>query len=98
MLECGYTCHAKCQMKAPQDCTGVNLKAEAKKAKKKKKGGEDDADSVNGNGSLRRTSTSSSITPSVNTPTSPASPARTTSISIPRQQQIPIRHIAAAPP
>ena len=57
-LECGYTCHAKCQMKAPQDCTGVNLKLEAKKSKKKKKakdGEEEDGDSVNGNGSLQRT-------------------------------------------
>src|SRR5579862_5781252 len=77
MIECGYTCHAKCQMKAPQDCTGVNLKLEAKKSKKKKKGkeGEEDNESINGNsslGSLKRTSTSSSITASVQTTNSMA--------------------------
>ena len=77
IVECGYACHAKCQMKAPQDCTGVNVKLEAKKSKKKKKGnkgdaGDDaDAESVFGNGSLRRSSTDSSVAPSIVTPTSP---------------------------
>src|SRR5208282_2818007 len=70
-IECGYTCHAKCQMKAPQDCTGVNFKLEAKKSKKKKEGKdgeEEDGDSVNGNSSLQRAnSTGSSVTPSINT-------------------------------
>lgn len=90
-------------MKAPQDCTGVNVKLEAKKSKKKKKNkdGEDgDGESVNGT-SLRRTSTSSSITPSINTMTSlpttiPTSPQAASPASAPRQ--IPSRHIAAAPP
>jgi formin-binding protein 1 len=93
-------------MKAPQDCTGVNVKTEAKKAKKKKnKDGDDDddADSVYPNGSLRRSSTgSSSITPSITTMNSvgvvtPMSPQRNTSISAPRQGSI-TKHISAAPP
>jgi formin-binding protein 1 len=89
-------------MKAPQDCTGVNLKAEAKKAKKKKKAGKDgdeDEDSVTGNGSLRRTSTDSSQTPSIGTPVTPRSPAqRTTSVSAAVKPAASTRHIAAAPP
>ena len=101
-IECGYTCHAKCQMKAPQDCTGVNIKLETKKSKKKKKGKdeeEEDGDPVNGNSSLQRTnSTGSSITPSINTlasslNTAPTSPPAT---SAPRANAS--RHIAAAPP
>jgi len=71
-------------MKAPQDCTGVNVKLEAKKSKKKKKkgakgdvGDDADGDSVFGNGSLRRSSTDSSVAPSIVTPTSPT---RNTSI------------------
>jgi len=100
--ECGYTCHAKCQMKAPQDCTGVSLKADAKKAKKKKKGGKDGADNdddpVTGNGSLRRTSTDSSI-PSIATPTSPrpTSVQQTSSVSVGGKPTA-TRHIANAPP
>lgn len=100
-LECGYTCHAKCQMKAPQDCTGVNLKLEAKKSKKKKKGKEgeevDDNESIfsNGHGSLKRTSTSSSITPSINTTNTAPSPRRTDTSS---SRQTSARHITGAPP
>ena len=104
-VECGYTCHAKCQMKAPQDCTGVNPKLEAKKSKKKKKGGKDgeeeDADSVN-NMSLRRSSTSSSVTPSIITTTSVAPPTspgqRTSSLSAAPRPNASTRHIAQAPP
>lgn len=70
-------------MKAPQDCTGVNLKLEAKKSKKKKKGkngeegGEDE--SIHGDesaGSLKRSSTGSSAAPSISTSiaTTPTSP------------------------
>jgi len=89
-------------MKAPQDCTGAGLKADAKKAKKKKKGGKDgadnDDDSVTGNGSLRRTSTDSSI-PSNATPTSPhpTSAPRTPSVSVSGKPTA-TRHIANAPP
>jgi hypothetical protein len=105
-VECGYTCHAKCQMKAPQDCTGVNPKLEAKKSKKKKKGGKDgeeeDADSVNGNMSLRRSSTNSSVTPSIITTTSVAPPTspgqRTSSLSGAPRPSASTRHIAQAPP
>lgn len=92
-------------MKAPQDCTGVNVKLEAKKSKKKKKGKdgeEEDADSVNGNGSLRRSSTGSSVTPSIITTTSVASPTspgqRTSSLSTAPRTNAAIRHIAQAPP
>ena len=93
-------------MKAPQDCTGVNPKLEAKKSKKKKKGKEgeeDDANSVNGSGSLRRSSTSSSGTPSITTATSVASPAsasgqRSGSLSGPPRMNRNTRHIAQAPP
>lgn len=95
-IECGYTCHAKCQMKAPQDCTGVNAKLEAKKSKKKKKGknGEkEEDDGVQGNGSLKRTSTSSSFAPSINNTVS----MRDTT-SPPRTSTIPTRHISGAPP
>lgn len=103
-LECGYTCHAKCQMKAPQDCTGVNLKVETKKSKKKKNkdGEEEDGDSVTGNGIIRRNSSGSSKTPSINTMSSvsvisPISPQVTSpASSAPRPN--PVRHIAAAPP
>jgi len=103
-IECGYTCHAKCQMKAPQDCTGVNVKLEAKKSRRKKKGkeGEEqgDAGSVFGNGSLKRTSTgSSSVTPSINTNYSAgnaASPTRTSTISSIRTGGH-TRHISGAP-
>jgi formin-binding protein 1 len=100
VVECGYTCHAKCQMKAPQDCTGVNLKLEAKKSKKKKKGKEgeegDDDESIfsNGHGSLKRTSTSSSVTPSTTSNTIP-SPRRTDTTSSIRKTSA--RHIAGAP-
>jgi len=92
-------------MKAPQDCTGVNVKLEAKKSKKKKKGKdgeEDDVDSVNGTGSLRRSSTSSSVTPSIITTTSLASPTspgqRTSSLSAAPRTNTNTRHIAQAPP
>ena len=93
-------------MKAPQDCTGVNIKLEAKKSKKKKKGkdgaGEDaeDTGSVFGNGSLRRTSTSSSVTPSVTTTNSAGnapSPIRTSTVSSMRPAGH-TRHISGAPP
>src|SRR6202044_1483463 len=101
MLECGYTCHAKCQMKAPQDCTGVNVKLEAKKSRRKKKGkeGEEQGDTgpVFGNGSL--TSTGSSVTPSINTNYSAgkaASPTRTSTISSIRTGGH-TRHISGAP-
>ena len=100
--ECGYTCHAKCQMKAPQDCTGVNLKAEAKKAKKKKKGKngeEEDDDSIDG--SLKRTSTGSSLAQSINTPTSaaPTSPRTSVIRRISRKQLAPPfeRHVPPPP-
>lgn len=108
--ECGYTCHAKCQMKAPQDCTGVNVKLEAKKSRKKKKGkeGEEeeeaaaDGGSVFRNGSLKRTSTSSSVTPSVNTTNSTGnaapSPIRISTISSMRPAGGHTRHISGAPP
>ena len=93
-------------MKAPQDCTGVNPKLEAKKSKKKKKGGKDgeeeDADSVNGNMSLRRSSTNSSVTPSIITTTSVAPPTspgqRTSSLSAAPRPNASTRHIAQAPP
>jgi hypothetical protein len=93
-------------MKAPQDCTGVNPKLEAKKSKKKKKSGKDgeeeDADSVNGNMSLRRSSTNSSVTPSIITTTSlapPTSPGqRTSSLSAAPRSNASTRHIAQAPP
>jgi hypothetical protein len=80
-------------MKAPQDCTGVNAKLEAKKSKKKKKGkdGEEgDSDGVQGNGSLKRTSTSSSFAPSIIT-----SPSISTTTPT---RQTPTRHISGAPP
>lgn len=99
--ECGYTCHGKCQMKAPQDCTGVNVKLEAKKSKKKKKGkdGEedDDEDVSFGNGSLQRTSTSSSIPPSVTSTPSMNTPQRTSTVSSLRQSR-PVKHLSGAPP
>src|SRR5271169_3602028 len=92
-------------MKAPQDCTGVNVKLEAKKSKKKKKGKdgeEEDADSVNGNGTLRRSSTGSSVTPSIVNTTSVASPTspgqRTSSLSGAPRTNTGTRHIAQAPP
>ncbi|KAK9460261.1 uncharacterized protein V1516DRAFT_679362 [Lipomyces oligophaga] len=43
--DCGYTCHSKCQMKAPANCPGINMK------KKKKKSKHQDSVSVNGDGS-----------------------------------------------
>ena len=101
-VECGYSCHAKCQMKAPQDCTGVNVKLEAKKSKKKKKvkdSEEEDEDSVNGSDSLRRTnSMSSSITPSVNTMASIGSPTPASPPAASAPRATTSRHIAAAPP
>jgi formin-binding protein 1 len=90
-------------MKAPQDCTGVNLKLEAKKSKKKKKKdkdgeNEEDGESIQGNGSLTRRSTSSSVTPSITTPTSiPTTPQRTVTTSSMRPPNL-AKHIASAPP
>jgi hypothetical protein len=80
---------------------------EAKKSKKKKKQGkegeeeEEDGGSVFRNGSLRRTSTSSSVTPSVNTTNSAGntapSPIRTSTISSMRTAGGHTRHISSAP-
>lgn len=91
-------------MKAPQDCTGVNLKFERKKSKKKKKGKdgeEDDDDEIHGNGSLRRSSTDSLTEPRVMAKPSLgdkalASPQRSSSLSTSQPGQV--RHISAAPP
>ena len=99
-IECGYTCHAKCQMKAPQNCTGVNIKLEAKKSKKKKKtkDGEDEEDDTFGDVSLKRASTGSSMTPSINSPTiSNTIPQRTSTISTARPNHS-VKHLSGAPP
>src|ERR1700738_1394798 len=84
-------------MKAPQDCTGVNAKLEAKKSTKKKKGKdgeEEEDDPPQGNGSLKRASTSSSFAPSIF-----ASPSieNTSPTSIQSTRQAHVRHISGAP-
>src|SRR5580704_1442923 len=86
-------------MKAPQDCTGVNVKLEAKKSKKKKKGGEqDENETVNGNGSLKRASTGSSAAQSVNTSLSPGLITPTSPTSLRSGTRISTKSVTESPP
>ncbi|KAK9238551.1 hypothetical protein V1525DRAFT_400872, partial [Lipomyces kononenkoae] len=64
--DCGYTCHAKCQMKVPADCGGISMK----KKKKKNKGSAETSSFANGDdsedaASFTRTSTVTSYTSSM---------------------------------
>ncbi|KAK7206037.1 hypothetical protein BZA70DRAFT_121811 [Myxozyma melibiosi] len=54
---CGYTCHAKCQMKVPADCAGAKVK------KSKKKSKQTDNSSLNGNGNASDDDASSVMMP-----------------------------------
>ena len=60
--DCGYSCHAKCQMNASLDCTGINEKKIEKERRKKDKGADDSTLASDDHGyAFDRASTISSV-------------------------------------